>query len=129
MSYVEQGGLTNQRPSVLVLAGEWFTSSKCPRQESNLRTWLRRPMLYPLSYEGGAFSLLRPTGNTSCALYLTALLGWLFHAVRGNIESERSSVIQRRCFSRRLEGDYSCEIGRPPWWSMAGGCISKGVSC
>ena len=29
----------------------------CPRQESNLRTWLRRPMLYPLSYEGGAFSL------------------------------------------------------------------------
>jgi hypothetical protein len=26
--------------------------TKCPRQESNLRTWLRRPMLYPLSYEG-----------------------------------------------------------------------------
>jgi hypothetical protein len=25
---------------------------ECPRQESNLRTWLRRPMLYPLSYEG-----------------------------------------------------------------------------
>ena len=25
---------------------------QCPRQESNLRTWLRRPMLYPLSYEG-----------------------------------------------------------------------------
>jgi hypothetical protein len=24
-----------------------------PRQDSNLRTWLRRPMLYPLSYEGG----------------------------------------------------------------------------
>ncbi len=24
----------------------------CPRQESNLRTWLRRPTLYPLSYEG-----------------------------------------------------------------------------
>jgi hypothetical protein len=30
----------------------------CPRQESNLRTWLRRPMLYPLSYEGGPLSLL-----------------------------------------------------------------------
>ena len=29
----------------------------CPRQESNLRTWLRRPMLYPLSYEGGVLSL------------------------------------------------------------------------
>ncbi len=26
--------------------------TRCPRQESNLRTWLRRPMLYPLSYEG-----------------------------------------------------------------------------
>ena len=26
---------------------------KRPRQDSNLRTRLRRPMLYPLSYEGG----------------------------------------------------------------------------
>ncbi len=25
----------------------------CPRQDSNLRTRLRRPALYPLSYEGG----------------------------------------------------------------------------
>jgi hypothetical protein len=25
-----------------------------PRQDSNLRTWLRRPLLYPLSYEGCA---------------------------------------------------------------------------
>ena len=25
----------------------------CPRQDSNLRTRLRRPVLYPLSYEGG----------------------------------------------------------------------------
>ncbi len=27
-------------------------SSQCPRQDSNLRTRLRRPALYPLSYEG-----------------------------------------------------------------------------
>ena len=27
--------------------------NECPRQDSNLRTRLRRPMLYPLSYEGG----------------------------------------------------------------------------
>jgi hypothetical protein len=27
-------------------------TGRCPRQELNLRTWLRRPMLYPLSYEG-----------------------------------------------------------------------------
>ena len=24
----------------------------CPRQELNLRTWFRKPTLYPLSYEG-----------------------------------------------------------------------------
>gem|GEM_PF-2798441 len=30
---------------------------KCPRQESNLRTWLRRPMLYPLSYGSVGTSL------------------------------------------------------------------------
>ena len=29
------------------------TSRVCPRQDSNLRTRLRRPALYPLSYEGG----------------------------------------------------------------------------
>src|SRR5689334_102159 len=28
------------------------TKSWCPRQDSNLRTRLRRPVLYPLSYEG-----------------------------------------------------------------------------
>jgi len=27
-------------------------SPRCPRQDSNLRTRLRRPALYPLSYEG-----------------------------------------------------------------------------
>ena len=25
---------------------------KCPRQDSNLRTRFRKPLLYPLSYEG-----------------------------------------------------------------------------
>ena len=38
-----------------------------PRQDSNLRTRLRRPMLYPLSYEGreGQGSALAPGGRTS----------------------------------------------------------------
>jgi CheY-like chemotaxis protein len=36
-------------------------SCQCPRQDSNLRTRLRRPVLYPLSYEGGA------KGNCSIA--------------------------------------------------------------
>ena len=26
----------------------------CPQKDSNLRTWLRRPVLYPLSYGGSA---------------------------------------------------------------------------
>ena len=34
-------------------AGSPETSHACPRQDSNLRTRLRRPALYPLSYEGG----------------------------------------------------------------------------
>jgi site-specific DNA recombinase len=32
--------------------GRSFPSSECPRQDSNLRTRFRRPVLYPLSYEG-----------------------------------------------------------------------------
>ncbi len=29
------------------------TDEQCPRQDSNLRLRLRRPTIYPLSYEGG----------------------------------------------------------------------------
>ena len=36
--------------------GRLFPSVVRPRQDSNLRTRLRRPMLYPLSYEGGRHS-------------------------------------------------------------------------
>ena len=41
------------------LAGEPTTafSFQRPRQDSNLCTWLRRPVLYPLSYEGGLLLL------------------------------------------------------------------------
>src|SRR6266542_1682059 len=39
------------------------TSHRCPRQESNLRTRIRNPALYPLSYEGSPTSL--PTRNGS----------------------------------------------------------------
>jgi hypothetical protein len=34
----------------------------CPRQESNLRTRFRKPLLYPLSY-GGGFGLIKPIGE------------------------------------------------------------------
>ena len=30
-----------------------FPNCWCPRVDSNHRTWFRKPMLYPLSYEGG----------------------------------------------------------------------------
>ena len=30
-----------------------LVTTRCPRQGSNLRTWFRKPLLYPLSYEGG----------------------------------------------------------------------------
>ena len=39
-----------------VFSSAWTISSVCPRQDSNLRTRLRRPTLYPLSYEGGVAS-------------------------------------------------------------------------
>jgi hypothetical protein len=38
----------------------WLTG-ECPRQDSNLRTRLRRPLLYPLSY-GGVSGALRGDG-------------------------------------------------------------------
>lgn len=34
----------------------------CPEEESNLHTWLRRPVLYPLSYQGSRFRLAREPG-------------------------------------------------------------------
>jgi hypothetical protein len=38
-----------QRPetSAVMSALDWY-----PRRESNLRTWFRKPLLYPLSYGG-----------------------------------------------------------------------------
>src|SRR3954468_21384297 len=48
----------------------WLTG-ECPRQDSNLRTRLRRPLLYPLSYGGvsGAELVARGDGqNTTSSL-------------------------------------------------------------
>ena len=36
-----------------------------PRQDSNLRTRLRRPMLYPLSYEGSLERKLHASGTSA----------------------------------------------------------------
>ncbi len=41
------------------------TSHERPRQDSNLRTRLRRPMLYPLSYEGGEGEAIEPSDQSA----------------------------------------------------------------
>jgi hypothetical protein len=50
------GAVTPARPNdaigVRVSAGFVKTSQVCPREESNLRSRFRKPLLYPLSYEG-----------------------------------------------------------------------------
>ena len=43
------------------------SASGCPQKDSNLRTWLRRPVLYPLSYGGQA----TPQGYQSAAAVVT----------------------------------------------------------
>jgi hypothetical protein len=57
------GGIGGQRmaladiTTIYIIAGEWQFypgQAKRPQQDSNLRTRLRRPMLYPLSYGGCA---------------------------------------------------------------------------
>ena len=60
--------------------GNWSISG-CPRQDSNLRTRLRRPMLYPLSYGGGDFGRL----SAACAMRLVALT----RSIHGNVVATR----------------------------------------
>ncbi len=54
-----------------------------PRQDSNLRTRLRRPMLYPLSYEGEGGNSRIPARNR-CGLGGT-VAGWGNANDRGGI--------------------------------------------
>ena len=41
--------------------------SQYPRQDSNLRSWLRRPVLYPLSYEGAPVAFRHHAQAEHCA--------------------------------------------------------------
>ncbi len=71
----------------------------CPRQDSNLRTRLRRPMLYPLSYEGGmtckGYRRLVATGAVRMPRQL--LLSCHTHRVRsGKWECNSSSPMTSR---------------------------------
>lgn len=48
----ETGSRSSCLASTLVNRMIVLVEAKCPRQDSNLRTRLRRPLLYPLSYGG-----------------------------------------------------------------------------
>ena len=50
--------VTNDEPRGLGSIERLIDVCWCPRRDSNPGTWLRRPMLYPLSYEGSDLSLL-----------------------------------------------------------------------
>jgi hypothetical protein len=52
-------GVRRRRPERPAHWRFWLPSAGCPRQESNLRTRFRKPLLYPLSY-GGVFGFLKP---------------------------------------------------------------------
>ena len=43
----------NDIPEIPELGCQGKQDFWCPREDSNLRTRFRKPMLYPLSYEGG----------------------------------------------------------------------------
>ena len=64
----------------------------CPRQDSNLRTRLRRPVLYPLSYEGKKSTRPLPAGGTmehpDCAACTTPITSRPTCLTRMGIESK-----------------------------------------
>ena len=53
---------TQKLPTRISAGQELFP--ECPRQDSNLRTRLRRPLLYPLSYGGVSVAVFAATGRT-----------------------------------------------------------------
>ena len=62
---------------------------KCPRQESNLRTRFRKPLLYPLSYGGGAGVSVEPKKRAS-----PATAGAATGEARSAQEASASDVVQ-----------------------------------
>ena len=57
----------NSRRSVKGTVARQIQIVWCPRQESNLGTWFRKPMLYPLSY-GGVSKLRAPISATGAVV-------------------------------------------------------------
>ncbi len=59
------GGPTSYVIDVPLPAKSPTKSPECPREESNLRTRFRKPLLYPLSYEGRGQETWKKTFLTS----------------------------------------------------------------
>ena len=77
-------------------------SSKCPRQESNLRTRIRNPVLYPLSYEGGTIRSVSASTSDSAR-------SWTFPCKRAY--SGKSIGLGNRCFIHRATGRLAQPCG------------------
>ena len=88
-------------------------NSWCPRRDSNARTRLRRPLLYPLSYEGGGWRKpgRKPPGDANVGAG-----GMLAESSVASIGSPPSRDVARSSVSA---GDLYAEVtlGRDRWWS------------
>ncbi len=93
----------------------WAKDSKCPRQESNLRPWFRRPVLYPLSYgdfirnntmlvncSQGKVERFDPAATTSRVWYSTPELHCLNSSVVRLSRDKRESNTSQKIFVVRL---------------------------
>jgi len=70
-------------------------TNECPRQDSNLRTRLRRPLLYPLSYGGSGGARVPGSGTRSCpggSEHMNALRGISLHSWRTASDGYSSSM-------------------------------------
>src|SRR3984957_6689991 len=91
-----------------------ISGSRCPQKDSNLRTWLRRPVLYPLSYGGQATR----QGYQSAAAVVTSAPDTITCPLRQD-QAEPGSLTEcdarfgaRACRGRR-RGDPAAHRGEP----------------
>lgn len=61
------------RDAGCVFPGQSYNFGECPREDSNLRSRLRKPMLYPLSYGGQVLESLALDGVGATALCRTCV--------------------------------------------------------
>jgi hypothetical protein len=97
---------------------------ECPRQDSNLRTRLRRPLLYPLSY-GGVVAGVVATGRT-----LAGWGRWVGQGLGGGGGGGEGGC-RGGGFTRRGEEMGKTRTHREgrAYASECGGCVRPGACC